>query len=87
MTTNTVASYIRVILREEQGGYYAHSADLAGLSIWGENREQVCERAKEAVRVLYKLNNGQDVEVLEAADPSTLKRKAVCNDFIVARAA
>lgn len=87
MTKNTVASSIRVILREELGGYYARSADLAGLSVWGESKDQACERAKEAVRVLYKLNNGQDVEVFEAADPATLERRLVCNEFIVARAA
>jgi hypothetical protein len=87
MTANTVASYIKVILRPEMDGFYAHSADLPGLSVWGASQDQVQTRVKEAVRVLYRLNHGYDVSVRDAADPLTLELRNVSSALIVAREA
>ena len=93
MTSNTVASYIKVIVRPELDGFYAHSADLPGLSVWGSTKEEMQARVMQAVPVLYRLNNGYEVTVREAADPVTLKPRAAqisdhhYSELIVAREA
>lgn len=89
MTRNTLATRINVLIREELDGFYARSADLAGLSVWGKDEAQVFDRVEKAIVLLYKLNHGIDVEVVRAVDPVTFKPRSVApsNDFVVAKAA
>lgn len=47
-----------VVVRQEMGGYYAHSPAMPGLSVWGCSLAQVGERVTEAVALLRKLNGG-----------------------------
>ncbi len=90
MTHDTIATTINVLIRAEQNGFYAKSADLPGLSVWGQTEEQVLDRVEQGIVLLYKLNSNIDVTVFRAANPQSFEvpRKAQsCNDYVVARAA
>lgn len=54
---------VRVAVHPEAGGYAAHSPDLFGLNLWALTMEALCERIREGIKLLYRVNRQMDVHV------------------------
>lgn len=88
MTTDVVA-IVRVTVKSDNGGYFAHSPDLFGLRIWANTKESLDDRIRKGIVLLYKLNHKQTVQVELARDHVTFMKQPVraMNQFLVAQAA
>lgn len=89
MTKDAIAKSIKVFLSGSHGGMYAHSPDLPGLSVWGNDENELEARVIEGVRALYKLNWDVDVTVFVSRDPADRQpvRAASYREFTLAQAA
>ena len=71
MPTNVSTAVVRIEFERLGSGYvFASSPDVAGLYLVGDSEEKLSTKIIPAIKQLYKLNRGLEVEVTEAADPA-----------------
>ena len=70
MTANTPIAVIELNI-ENRGGYvYVSSEDVPGLHLWGDDIQKVCQKIIPAIKLLFRLNRGLDIEVMPASSPN-----------------
>ena len=86
---STEVTVVRVVVRPEQGGFFAHSPDVWGLRVWGASFDELCDRVRDGIKLLFRLNNKREVEVQLAPPPGTFERPtfSYASTFIVQAAA
>lgn len=81
MTANTPFAVIELIIENRAGYIYVSSKDVPGLHLWGDDAQKVCKKIIPAIKMLFRLNRGLDVEVVPAASPNVFPAKVqVCAD-------
>lgn len=75
MTQGSNITVISICFHENGGIVHAYSPDLPGLHVCGKKRETVLADVPEVIKMLYKLNDGVDVQVKMASNAQFKKPK------------
>lgn len=85
MSNNQPLTVIELVIENRAGYIYISSVDVPGLHIWGDDPKKLCKKIVPAIKLLFKLNRGLDVEVLPASKPEEFPTPSdVCRDDHVA---
>ena len=86
MDKGTIVTTIKVNISPRTDYLMATSDDLPGLNVCAPSVEQACERIPAAIKLLYKLDHGIEVEVFEATDNRSFPMSSpkACERFAVA---
>lgn len=85
MTQGTIVTTINVSLSPRENYLLATSDDLPGLNVCASSVAEACERVPAAIKLLYRLDHGIEVEVFEATDNRSFPMpSASCERFAVA---
>lgn len=80
MTSNTALAVIELRIENRSGYIYVSSEDVPGLHLWGDDAKKVCQKIIPAIKLLFRLNRGLDVEVVPAASPNEFpSQREVCS--------
>ena len=86
----TETALVHVEVRRENGGYAAYSRDVFGLNLWADSIDTLCDRIRDGLRLLYRMNHNTEVEVTLARAPDFAIppfQPGSITPFVVARAA